>query len=348
MTTYAMTAAIAPPRLLGRRCELSLYPLDAADGSPAICAVSVMTTHGLPLVTHRFPVEVKGSPRPFGRLVARAGDVVIWPTSRAMSSKRLPKPKRDVQEQPPFRSQVWVPEWRVPNARWWQSRLAAYLGTLAVASALATATVALTLTNRAEAKQLERSGDRVIAEVLAVIDDGTALRVRYTAKDGREVVGAAPADYPEDYTVGRRYPAVTTPSHPSKLRLSAEPYDPVEPIVFGVIPFLAAAFVVGRRLGWFHRSKFVSRTRPWQPVDAVPLDEHHLMIRRPGSAITLCTAAVPRTQMPPAFWQHQVLSLQAAGELAPRCAIALRDDDVNVVLIGPAGADRAMLNLSDP
>ena len=81
---YAMVAAASPPGALGLRWRLQLYPADADPAAPPVCSVPLIEP---PFAPGPFPVEVKGSPRPFGRVVARAGDgAVLWPAGRALRS----------------------------------------------------------------------------------------------------------------------------------------------------------------------------------------------------------------------------------------------------------------------
>ena len=80
-TTFRMTGLSSPPRRLERRWRLHLFALDARDMSSPICTI--------PLVERppegRLNLEVKGDPRPSGRVVARtlAGEV-LWPSGKAL------------------------------------------------------------------------------------------------------------------------------------------------------------------------------------------------------------------------------------------------------------------------
>ena len=49
------------------------------------------------------------------------------------------------------------------------------------------------------------------------------------------VLMAAPVDYPDDYDPGQKYPAVVRDDG-GRVRLLAEPYDAVEPILWAAIP----------------------------------------------------------------------------------------------------------------
>ncbi|MGH9178045.1 MAG: hypothetical protein ACRD0N_05770, partial [Acidimicrobiales bacterium] len=80
--SFAMAATLTPHRRRFR-CDLHLYPLDAAEQAPPVCTVAVLTTGQARIGSQVFPVEVKGSPRPLGRVVARSGAAILWPAGRA-------------------------------------------------------------------------------------------------------------------------------------------------------------------------------------------------------------------------------------------------------------------------
>ena len=62
--------------------RLQLFPLDVPNGSRPACEVSVIDRR---VRNGTFPVEVKGTPRAFGRVVARTADgEILWPSGRAL------------------------------------------------------------------------------------------------------------------------------------------------------------------------------------------------------------------------------------------------------------------------
>ena len=79
--TYAMTAKTMKRRVQWKP-RLYLFPLDATESDDYVCRV--------PLVDRRSPkgvftVEVKGTPRPSGRVIARTRDgEIMWPAGRAL------------------------------------------------------------------------------------------------------------------------------------------------------------------------------------------------------------------------------------------------------------------------
>ncbi len=80
-TTFRMTGLVSGPRGIERRWKLRLFALDSADMSNPICTVPLV---GRP-PDGRLNLEVKGDPRPGGRVVARtlAGEI-LWPAGRAL------------------------------------------------------------------------------------------------------------------------------------------------------------------------------------------------------------------------------------------------------------------------
>ncbi len=80
---YVMLAAASPPGRWGLRWRLHLYPADAGPETPPVCTIPLVDRAARGAT---FPVEVKGSPRPFGRVVARRREdgAVLWPSGRAL------------------------------------------------------------------------------------------------------------------------------------------------------------------------------------------------------------------------------------------------------------------------
>lgn len=91
---YVMVAATSPPGPWGLRGRLHLYPADAGPDTGAVCTIPLIDR---PRRRSSFTVEIKGSPRPFARVVARRqpDGVVLWPSGRAL---RTPGPARAAAE----------------------------------------------------------------------------------------------------------------------------------------------------------------------------------------------------------------------------------------------------------
>lgn len=88
IVAYAMTASAQSPGILGRRWRLHLYPLDAGPSAHSVCSIPLIA----PLTTFgSIDVTVKGSPRPYGRVVARdSNGMVLWPSGRALRYQGRP------------------------------------------------------------------------------------------------------------------------------------------------------------------------------------------------------------------------------------------------------------------
>lgn len=80
---FQMRAVPASPGWWSGRWRLHLYPLDAAPGALPACTVPLI---GQPSSLGERMVEVKGTPRPWGRVVVRdqATEEVLWPSGRCL------------------------------------------------------------------------------------------------------------------------------------------------------------------------------------------------------------------------------------------------------------------------
>jgi hypothetical protein len=262
--TFSMLGALSRPRFRRRRAELHLYALDAAVGALPVCTVPVLTTGQAPFGA-TFPVEVKGTPRPLGRVVARAGTAVLWPAGQARIRGSFGRPRRGPVSVGPLRATVGPPSpWPSAGAR---------LGVLALPSvaALAAATLfavvsATTMANAREARRLERSTVPAVGEVVDHESDDTVVVLRYGSEPGR--VARAPADFASWYPKGVRFPIQVDPEDPTKARLAAEPYDATEPIAWAAIPLgVAVPLVAGRWRSW-RRNAATAEAGPWWEASA--------------------------------------------------------------------------------
>lgn len=80
---FQMRAVASSPGWWSARWRLHLYPLDAVAGSLPACTVPLIAE---PASLGERTVEVKGSPRPWGRVVVRdqATEEVLWPSGRCL------------------------------------------------------------------------------------------------------------------------------------------------------------------------------------------------------------------------------------------------------------------------
>ena len=254
-TAFAMAAALTPPWRLGRTCLLHLYAVDAPAGAAAVCSVPVVSTAGHPVPSGVFPVVVRGIPRPGGRVVVRAGGLdgpVLWPASRALLTSKVRRPPfaeppgpvaLDVVADPlEPRRRAWV---RVPIGQVLVLVLPALVPTF-FAALLVLAVAAITMSGQRASEAAASHAEPVIAQVVEADDLETFVVVSYRDPGSSGVRrGRAPVDYPEDYPVGRRYPALVSGDG---IRLAREPYDAEEPIAWAVSPLVVAAIFLSRRV----------------------------------------------------------------------------------------------------
>ncbi|MCA1683982.1 MAG: hypothetical protein LC708_02490, partial [Actinobacteria bacterium] len=337
--SFAMTGAIGPAAGGGRRCHLDVYPLDAAPGAPPLCSVPVLTTGGAPLGPP-FPVEVKGGPRPLGRVAARHRDRLLWPGGRATLTASTPRPA-----DPPARTAVWpapAAEVTAPGGPSTPFRRAARSELLVLASTLAVvALVAMvTLTNARRARAVERHGVPVLARVVGHDDtDGVVLVVYRLPGEETERRGTAAVDFPSDHPVDRLLPARVDPRRPTTLRVLLEPYEAREPILWSLVPAaVAVGGVVRRRAAW-RRIRAVAGAGPWYPVEGRVLAptpaQAAVGLSRPGEPGLRCVVAVPAEDAAGLTFSP-VVSLEAAGVLEPGQDVAVRAGDRLLAVTGPA------------
>jgi hypothetical protein len=339
--SFAMLAAVAPSGRFGRRLQLHLYPLDAAAGAPSLCAVPLLDTAGAPIGGPAFTVEVKGSPRPRGRVVARAGEAVLWPSGRGLMAGSLPRPP-EVGEPVPLPPARTVPLPIVPELAW-RHAAGAHLVALAGLLALLVAVTVATTANSRRAERIERHGARVVAQVTGVDDDAGVLLVSYRLRgDERDRTGRASVDFPTEYDVGRRYPARVDPRLPTQLRLAKEPYDAVEPVAWASAPVLVAAALTLRHRRWWRRSHRLAAEGPWHRAVAWSLPSENVRdvvaLGPPGARQARCTLRVARAEGRPWMSPAQPGPVQVAGDPRPGELVAVWQGDRLLAVVGPAGA----------
>lgn len=162
LPSYRMVAVPRRGAVLARRWRLDLYAVDSVAGDPAACTVPVV---GHPLVDGARVVDVKGSPRPGGALVARepGTGIVWWPAGRALLTGRAPRPPSDAAPSPDRR----------PVSGWW------LLGAGLVAVVVSVA-IAAELPEDVEARS--RSVDAVVTSSMGRDEGEVAMSYRL---DGR-------------------------------------------------------------------------------------------------------------------------------------------------------------------
>ena len=121
----------------------------------------------------------------------------------------------------------------------------AWLAVCGVCGLLVTATV--TVVSVRGARVTERwvaDGRRTVATIVGRNEQSVNVNVIDADGSGLRLM-AAPVDYPDDYDPGQKYPAVVRDDG-NPVRLLAEPYDALEPILWAAIP---TAVNLGRPCG---------------------------------------------------------------------------------------------------
>ena len=283
---FALLGAVAPAGRLRRKPRLHLYPVDAAAGDAPLCAVRVLNTAGAPLGGAAFPVQVKGMPRAMGRVVARAGEEVLWPAGRADTSASLPRPDRVVEvTPPPAADPAILPAWVTTGGPFRQRSAARIalgipLGLLALFVLLGLGATADTLFGARRADHARRDRTASLGEVVAKQAPPFArnwVDVRY--RDGsRPVAVRVTVNDATEYTVGRLYPILVDGALHHPVLLAKERYPRGEQLVFGWLPAIPVALWAGRVMRTWRRSRAVARRGPWYRLELWPgpLESLHL------------------------------------------------------------------------
>ena len=328
--SFAMTGALfASARL--NRCHLLLYPLDAGVGAPPMCSVSMLTTAQAPLVARTFPVEVKGSPRPFGRVVAHASTGVLWPAGRAHGrTRRHDRPA--LTGGPPTRLEPadgaagpWRPRW-VPFFTYSAAAMGAATALLAFATTV-------TLTAAVDVNRVSRDGRQVVGEIVRFDGEDDVLVLRYKLDGTHET--RAGVDYASDYERGMRYPIRLDPRNPRRARLETEPYDVIEPLAYAALPLAGAALWFGRRVGVWRSLRRSARRGPWWAADAVTLANDGRIVTVGLFAGDDLVGAVP-VATPALSARRGRNRVMLGGDLEPGSPVALwwRDDAASLDPMG--------------
>lgn len=342
--TFAMVGALAAPRRVGRRPCLHLWPLDSPPGAEALCAVPVLVSGGLPVGT-AFPVEVKGSPRSFGRVVARAGDTVLWPAARTLRAPWVRRPPHvdatPTTLDPPLTGGAADTR---PRAIGFPAAHSQVCFGLAASVVLLLAVGTVTLINRGRADDLYRHGTGVIAEVTK--RGGSSVTVRYT-RPGETTVrtGRVPVDWPDDQKIGLKLPAVVDPGDGARLRFLRERYDAAEPIVGAACPAIMFAALLLAQLRTWRASGRVAARGPWRAVTArrrVGSQLTYLALSSGAETATALEVRIPFVSVGPlgARTGGAPIRLEMAGDPDPGSPIALRHSGRLLPVSSPARVPR--------
>jgi hypothetical protein len=265
--TFSMLGAIAPPRSLRHRCELNLYPIGAPPGSKAVCTVPVISTRAWPMDAI-FPVEVKGTPRPFGRVAVLGGDEILWPAGRALRSSLVPRPTRVASGPLQLRRLAVAPVFAGARVRLRsvdEVKSVVLHGFALGSVALLFVVTTVTLMHAAETRQLQRDGSAVIA---VIVDHGRdTVAIEYRTGGGTTLQARSPASDPEDYPVGHRFPARADTERPQRARLDAERFNSLAPIIGASVPLLVSGILLTRHWVRRLRARRAARRGPWYQTD---------------------------------------------------------------------------------
>ena len=265
--SFVMTAALSAHRR-GRRPLLHLYPLDSNPSASAVCVVPLAASYGLPVGGEYFPVEVKGSPRPFGRVVARleSGEI-LWPAARALASRgQHPRPTDKLAHAVPIADRPTdvrlVPIWR---------QMPLELLLFAVLTAFAALVTIVTLAKADSAETVAARSVRTNAEVID--NESSSVTVRYPW-NGTVTTAEAPVESGDGYQHGLRYPILVDTDNPISIRMAMEPYNASGPISWVWLIAGISVVPVLHRLVQRRAARRKLRTGPWQTMSAV-IDTHH-------------------------------------------------------------------------
>lgn len=123
-----------------------------------------------------------------------------------------------------------------------------------------------------------------------------------------------------------------------RARLLAEPYDAVEPVVWGSLPLLLTVALSARWLRDRRGIDTVARLGPWLPVEAWRLRYDVVALLRPGTHQVACEVPVEPLQLNAMTTVGVVVLLEQAGFAAPGEAVALRHGRQPLSVLGTACA----------
>jgi len=303
--TFGLVGTIRPSPISRFRCQLDLYGLDAANGAPPVVSVPLAATAGLPLEVP-LAVECKGVPRPYGLLVSRVGDTVLWPSAPATGAGR--RPGRAA-------GQALVPPAALPLATApppvAAPRLLTRRGVLvAIAALVALASVAV-LGRIGVARDDDRraSWPQAPATVLGSSSDGCSVDVSYRAA-GEERRAVVPVGDCSTIAEGPGHLVLVDPEDPDRALLLSALYDPWTPLGWAGFACFVALWWAGDELHR-HRRIRAAMAGAWRRV-VVAGDGDRTVLRAegdpPGAARCYSSSAI-------ATWGREPVAV--AGDVEP-------------------------------
>lgn len=339
--TFAMLGAIAPYGRLARRCDLHLWPLDARAGALSVCRVPLLTTGHLPVGGPAFEVEVKGAPRPLGRVVARdrSRGEVLMPSGIALVHRARPRPESTAVPVPLPPARSLAATVRAPA--WWRAATLPLLA-MGVTGGLLALVTGVTLSGLHDAKALQ-GGPVAIADVVGIDDWDGYVAVEYRAPaDSTTRYAEILVDYPTDYRIGWRYP-VHLDAGRRAVRFAREPYDAVEPITWFAIPFALALGAVVRSVGRWRRVRTMT-TGPFRILETWPVtgSTGRISVVVPNSGQVVASLRVGHSATARALRLRPARPVLLAGDPQPKGVVAIAVDGELVPTTARAGAVRAL------
>jgi hypothetical protein len=315
-TSFAMRGALFRSHF--GRAQLALYALDAPANAAPVCSVRVLTTALAPQGQVVFPVEVKGSPRPLGRVVASFADEVLWPAGPALARRNHHGRPEHVIADATRLTAISNPRLAWRPAPW---RLLGVPAALFAASAVfAAIVVVVTFHDAARSDGWFRDGRRTVGEVVDKSGEDTSVTIRYSA-NGETQQASAPVIYDSDFKTHVKYPIRVDRDDPTHIRLESEPYDRTGPIPWGLLPAISVGpWAIHRLVAWFRIRRAVRRG-PWHRAEAaydgVGFLDAALLGVRAGDHTVAQLQVAPRQ-----FPHDERFELVVAGELDPGSAAA--------------------------
>lgn len=232
--------------------RLSLYALDSGPGDRPVCTVRLADIRASGSKERCVEVDVKGLPRPGGRVVIRRNGVVLWPRGRALLTASHQRPwivATDAGTRSPWPAPgVFVPGRVSMTEPQRPFQLLVWVGVAAALGVVLTITVAFLTSSRGdEVDRWTASGTKAVATVADRADQDFAVAVDVAVGEPGVVLAMmAPTDLPEDYETGRKYPAIVSVDR-SQVRLLADPYDRLEPILWAALSTAVMLWHLARR-----------------------------------------------------------------------------------------------------
>lgn len=338
MSRPAVGVMSAGTGLRHRSSHLHVYALDAHAGDAPLCSVPLAT---VPIVGAgcRFPLEVWGAPRRFGRVAARSGDTLLWPRRRALLLRTGPLLIDGEFVPPSVPRAVPAPTTGLDRGAVLR-RLGVPLAVTAASLALLIPVTLVTVRNAAATDEWIAGAEVAVAEVVAHRDDLEHLELLVRDSDRRVV---APVDFTADYPIGIDYPVFVDPDPDvGTARLVARGYDTAYPIGSASIPlWFATAWLLWRAVGLAAVSR-TARRGPWNEYTATVHDAGRsadvTIVDRFDRPVAMVPLGADVSNPTPARISDGRRSLVVAGDLGPGAVIAVWLDAAGPA--SPSGAVR--------